>query len=86
MLVDMVVRNHEVVAAKPTKEEVPPIILIRIESDGILPAIKWNRDGSYSWAQSLENRTFGRLKRGALNEAPSTFETKGDLQKCTSVI
>jgi hypothetical protein len=25
MLVDIVVRNHEVIAAKPTKEDVPPL-------------------------------------------------------------
>jgi hypothetical protein len=54
MLVDIVVRNHEVIAAKPTKEEVPPTTLIRTESGGTLPAIKWNGDESYSWAHRLE--------------------------------
>jgi hypothetical protein len=56
MLVDIVVRNHEVIAAKPTKEEMPPIILIRDESGCILPAIKWNGDKSYSWAQRDANQ------------------------------
>jgi len=79
MLVDIVVYNHEVIAAKPTKEEVPPIILIRAESGCILPAIKWNGDESYGWAQRLENRTFGRLKRGALKEVFRIVRDNGGL-------
>jgi hypothetical protein len=40
MLVDIVIRNHEVVAAKPTKA-VPPITLYRTEEGHVLPAVKW---------------------------------------------
>jgi hypothetical protein len=79
MLVDIVVYNHEVIAAKPTKEEVPPIILIRAESGCILPAIKWNRDESYSWAQRFKNRMFGRLKHSALKEAFRIVRDNGGL-------
>jgi hypothetical protein len=37
------VRNHEVVAAKPKQNHAKPIILIRTgtENGSILPAIKW---------------------------------------------
>ena len=79
MLVDIVVYNHEVIAAKPTKEDVPPIILIRAESGGTLPAIKWNGDESYSWAQRFKNRMFGRLKHSVLKEAFRILRDNGGL-------
>jgi hypothetical protein len=66
MLVDIVVHNHEVIAAKPTKEEVPPIILIRTESDCILRAIKWNGDEVIAGPRGLKTGCFGRLKRSVL--------------------
>jgi hypothetical protein len=70
-----------VVAAKPPQNisKPPPIIFIRTESGGILPAIKWNRHESYSWAQRLENRTFGKLKGAALGEAYRIVRDNGGL-------
>jgi hypothetical protein len=47
MLVDIVVRNHEVVAAKPTKQVVPPTTLFRTEAGYVLPAVKWSGSGNY---------------------------------------
>jgi hypothetical protein len=68
MLVDIIVRNHEVVAALPPKNiaKPPPIILVRTEVGNVLPVIKWNGHESYSWAERLSNRKFGRLRGAAL--------------------
>jgi hypothetical protein len=69
MLVDMTVRNHEVAAAKPTKEIVPPIILVRTESGCELPAVEWSGSGNRS-GYGLEER----LQRRSLER---------DLQSCS---
>ena len=50
MLVDIIVRNHEVVAAKPTKEIVPPIIKVRTESSYVLPAVEWSESESSNYS------------------------------------
>jgi hypothetical protein len=74
MLVDIVVRNHEVVAAKPTKV-VAPIVLVRTEvgKGDMLPVIKWtglaSRPESYgNSGLEVRNRVFGRLKGAALRK------------------
>jgi hypothetical protein len=54
MLVDIVVRNHGVVAARPTKEMAPPIILERTEGSYVLPAIKWPTGSSDSMNTRLD--------------------------------
>ena len=63
MLVDMIVRNHEVAVAKPTKEIVPPIILVKTESGCELPAVEWsgvdNRSG-YGLEERLQRRSLQR--------------------------
>jgi hypothetical protein len=70
MLVDIVVRNHEVVvAARPTKEMAPIIILERTEGGYVLPAIKWPTGSSDGMNTRLENRVFDRLKGKALEKA-----------------
>jgi hypothetical protein len=69
MLVDIVIRNHEVVAAEPTKA-VLPITLYRTEEGHVLPAVKWPDRFSGSGVEGrLQNRVFGRLKGAALKEA-----------------
>jgi hypothetical protein len=82
MLVDIVVRNHEVVAAKPIKEAVPPIILVRTESGSVLPAVKWtgleNLSGSCLEGR-LQDRIYGRLKGAALKEAFKIVRDNGGL-------
>jgi hypothetical protein len=82
MLVDIVVRNHEVVAAKPIKEAVPPIILVRTASGSVLPAVKWtgleNLSGSCLEGR-LQDRIYGRLKGAALKEAFKIVRDNGGL-------
>jgi hypothetical protein len=79
LLVDIVVRNHEVVAAKPTQKMVPPIILVRTESGNVLPVIKWDGYQSYGWNQRLGSRTFGTFKGAALKEAYRIVRDNGGL-------
>jgi hypothetical protein len=74
-----VVRNHEVVAAKPATDAAPPIILIRTESGNVLPVIKWHGYEGYGWKERLENRTFGRLKGAALEQAFKVVRDNGGL-------
>ena len=74
MLVDMIVLNHKVVAAKPTKEIVPPIIKVRTESSYVLPAIECSGSASSNYSGSglerrLQRRVYGRLKGAALKKA-----------------
>ena len=76
MLVDIVVRNHEVVAAKPIKEAVPPIILVRTEGGSMLLAVKWT--GSCLEGR-LQDRIYGRLKGAALKEAFKIVRDNGGL-------
>ena len=69
----MIVRNHEVVAAKPTKEIVSPIIKVRTESGYVLPAVEWSGSESSNYSGSglekrLQRRVYGRLKGAALIE------------------
>jgi hypothetical protein len=51
MLDDVIVRNHEVVAAKPT-EVVPPITLERIKAGQVVPAVKWSGSESGNFSGS----------------------------------
>lgn len=55
------------------------IVVRNHENGGVLPAISWHGHEGYSWAQRLENRTFGRLKRGALKEAFRIVRDNGGL-------
>jgi hypothetical protein len=80
MLVDIVVRNHEVVvAARPTKEMAPIIILERTEGGYVLPAIKWPTGSSDGMNTRLENRVFDRLKGKALEKAFKVVRDDGGL-------
>jgi hypothetical protein len=84
LLVDIVVRKHEVVAAKPTKEIVPPIILVRTESGSVLPSIKWSGSETSNYSGSgleerLQLRVFGKLKGAALKEAYRIVRDNGGL-------
>jgi hypothetical protein len=67
-----------VVAAKPTKEIVPPILLVEIESGGVLLAIKWSGSESSNYSGSgleerLHRRVFGKFKGCCI---------KGGVQDC----
>ena len=85
MLVDIVARNHGVVAAKPTKQVVPLIILVRTvrtESGSVLPAVKWTglENLSSSCLEGrLQDRIYGRLKGAALKEAFKIVRDNGGL-------
>jgi hypothetical protein len=79
LLVDIVVRNHEVVAAKPNMKMPVPIILVRTESDNVLPTIKWNGPTTYTLNARLENRIFGKFKGAALKEAQRIVRDNGGL-------
>src|SRR5215203_5706466 len=82
MLVDIVVRNHEVVvAARPIKEMAPIIILERTEGDYVLPAIKWPTGSSDGMNTRLENRVFDRLKGKALEKAFKVVRDNGSKQQ-----
>jgi hypothetical protein len=83
LLVYIVVRNYEV-AAKPTKEIVPPIILVRTESGSVSPVIKWSGSKSSNHSGSrleerLQRRAFGKLKGAALKEAYRIVRDNGGL-------
>lgn len=72
------------VAAKPTKEIVPPIILVRTESCSVLPAIKWSGPESSNYSGSgleerLQCRVFGKLKGASLKEAYRIVRDNGGL-------
>jgi hypothetical protein len=79
LLVDIVVRNHEVVAARPTRVTAPPIILVRTEGGHVLPAIKWPSNFSNGMSDRLQNRVYGRLKGKALKQAFKVVRDNGGL-------
>ena len=80
MLVGIVARNHGVVAAKPTKQVVPLIILVRTESGSVLPAVKWpDRFSGSGLEERLQNRVYGRFKGAALKEAFKVARDNGGL-------
>jgi len=75
MLVDIVARNHGVVAAKLTKQVVPLIILVRTET-----AVKWpDRFSGSELEERLQNRVYGRFKGAALKEAFKVARDNGGL-------
>ena len=79
MLVDIIVAKGEIVAAKPIKEMVPPIILVRTESGSLLPAIKWLSNSGNGMNDRLENRVYGKLKGEALKQAFKGVRDNGGL-------
>lgn len=79
MLIDIVVKGGQVLAAKPASDMACPIIMVELVDGVVIPAVKWNTGSSDTLNNRLAKRKFGRLKGQALDKALEIIRQSGEL-------
>jgi hypothetical protein len=79
MLIDVLVKGGQVLAAKPANDMAPPIVLMTLVDGVVIPAINWPTYSNSGLNARLQNRTYGCLKGKALEKALKVVMENGQL-------
>lgn len=79
MLVDILVKGGQILAAKPTSKVAAPIIMIELVDGVRCPTIKWKSGSCDTLRERLQQRIYGRLKGLAMERALEIIQENGEL-------
>lgn len=79
MLIDIIVKGGQILAAKPISKVAAPIIMIELVDGVRCPTIKWKSGSCDTLRERLANREFGRLKGKAMEKAYNVVMENGEL-------